>query len=216
MTHQLPLWDLSLRVGLSVLLGLLVGAEREFTVKSAGLRTHALLSLGACLFTVAGVEVAGVDNTRIAAQVVSGVGFLCGGAILREGATVRGLTTAASLWIAAALGLASGLGSWEAAAVSAVATVVLLIGLRQVEREFLPRKRRQVVTIDIAPDKDVEQIVPQLELALGRADLLTLVASRSRGTRVQLQTNLPIPSKLPALADRLLDLDGVEGVDLHH
>ena len=163
MTHQLPLWDSSLRVGLSVLLGLLVGAEREFTVKSAGLRTHALLSLGACLFTVAGVEVAGVDNTRIAAQVVSGVGFLCGGAILREGATVRGLTTAASLWIAAALGLASGLGSWQAAAVSAVATVVLLIGLRQVEREFLPRKRRQVVTIDIAPDKDVEQIVPELE-----------------------------------------------------
>ena len=216
MTQQLPLWDLCLRVGLSVVLGLLVGAEREFTVQSAGLRTHALLSLGACLFTVAGVEVAGVDNTRIAAQVVSGVGFLCGGAILREGATVRGLTTAASLWIAAALGLASGLGSWQAAAVSAAATVVLLIVLRQVEREFLPRKRRQVVTIDIAPDKAVEQMVPQLELALGQADLLTLVASRSGGTRVQLQTNLPSPSKLPALADRLLDLDGVEGVDLHH
>ena len=90
------------RLGLSVVFGAVIGLERELAAQPAGLRTHILVALGAALFTLVGTEVAGTDPTRIAAQVVSGVGFLGAGAILREGPTIRGLTTAATLWAAAA------------------------------------------------------------------------------------------------------------------
>ena len=88
-----------------------IGLERELDAQAAGFRTHVLVGLGAGLFTVVGTGLDGSDPTRIAAQVVTGVGFLGAGAILHSGVTVRGLTTAASLWVAAAAGVACGLGS---------------------------------------------------------------------------------------------------------
>src|SRR5512143_569517 len=93
---------------LSVLLGGLVGLERELHAHPAGLRTHILVCLGSCLMTLVSVNMGHGSNDRIAAQVVSGVGFLGAGAIIREGATVRGLTTAASIWSTAGIGIALG------------------------------------------------------------------------------------------------------------
>ena len=108
--------DLSVRLLLAALFGAAVGFERELHGHPAGMRTHLLVSLGSALFTVlsaygfASEPGGAVDPTRIAAQIVSGIGFLGAGAILKDGLSIRGLTTAASLWATAAIGLAAGAG----------------------------------------------------------------------------------------------------------
>jgi putative Mg2+ transporter-C (MgtC) family protein len=136
---------IALRLGLALLLGGLLGLERELRGHAAGLRTHLLVCLGSCLFTLvsigAGQVVAGpepeavrADITRIASQVVVGIGFLGGGTILRHGNSVHGLTTAANLWLTASVGLASGFGFFFSAAATVLLALLVLIGLRPVER----------------------------------------------------------------------------------
>src|SRR6266516_1269438 len=108
--------DTVLRVVVAAALGGAIGLERELDEKAAGLRTHVLVSLGAALFTLVGAygfsefPRTSLDPSRIAAQVVTGIGFLGAGVIFRQGFTIRGLTTAASLWLVAAVGLAAGAG----------------------------------------------------------------------------------------------------------
>ncbi|MEA2686244.1 MAG: putative Mg2+ transporter-C (MgtC) family protein, partial [Actinomycetota bacterium] len=138
--------DVVLRIAAAVVLGGMVGFERELSHQPAGLRTHITVALGAALFGIlsvhgfdAYVQPRGdtnyqVDVTRVASQVVVGVGFLGAGAILKEGATVRGLTTAASLWATAAIGLAVGLGSFVAGAATTGALLLSLVGLRTPRR----------------------------------------------------------------------------------
>jgi len=125
--------DLSLRLLVAAALGAAVGAEREIHGHPAGIRTHMLVALGAGLFTVLSIHGFGqdalgsrIDPTRIAAQIVSGIGFLGAGAILKDGVVIRGLTTAASLWAVAAVGTAAGAGEYV---IGSVATVILLVSL---------------------------------------------------------------------------------------
>ena len=129
--------DLSLRLVVAAALGLAVGFEREIHGHPAGLRTHMLVAVGSGLFTVMSAygfsTVAGdltgtapIDPTRIAAQIVSGIGFLGAGAILKDGIVIRGLTTAASLWATSAVGMAAGAGEYL---IAAVATAVILVSL---------------------------------------------------------------------------------------
>ncbi|HLI25974.1 MAG TPA: MgtC/SapB family protein [Chloroflexota bacterium] len=119
------------RVILGFLLGGIIGLEREWRAKVAGLRTHALVAGGSAMFTVASAALFPApgpthDPARIAAQIVTGVGFLGAGAILRAGGTVIGLTTAASIWVAAALGLLAGAGAYALALASTLVTLVVL------------------------------------------------------------------------------------------
>jgi putative Mg2+ transporter-C (MgtC) family protein len=117
-----------LRLALAAVLGGVIGLEREYHRKPAGLRTNMLIALGSALFSILSVEFgAGAGSPdRIAAQVVTGIGFLGAGAILRSGENVHGLTTAATIWVNAAIGMAAGLGSYIVAAVSAAITLVVL------------------------------------------------------------------------------------------
>ena len=135
------------RLLLASFLGGLIGLEREIHGRPAGFRTHLLVSLGSCLFTITSIEIyrifgnfaggaVGVDPGRVAAQVVTGIGFLGAGAIIRERASIRGLTTAACLWVAAALGVTCGIGLfWLAVSVTLVALANLLL-LKQVEKRL--------------------------------------------------------------------------------
>jgi len=123
------------RLALSVLLGGIIGFERQHRGKSAGLRTHTLVSLGSCLVAVLSINVyatveghTNADPARLAAQVISGIGFLGAGAIMKEGVNIKGLTTAASLWVVASVGLAVGFG----ALVGAIATTVLVMGVLEI------------------------------------------------------------------------------------
>ena len=117
------------RIGGAIVAGAVVGLEREFRDKPAGLRTLVLISSGACIFSMVSMLVAGntVDQGRIAAQVVTGVGFLGAGSILRSTKSIYGLTTAATIWIVAALGMACGFGHFLIAIVGTLATLVVLI-----------------------------------------------------------------------------------------
>jgi putative Mg2+ transporter-C (MgtC) family protein len=129
--------ELTARLVAALLLGGVIGWERELQRMPAGFRTHALVSLGSAIFTVISAYAftgPGSDPTRIAAQIVSGIGFLGGGAILHYGGTVRGLTTAASLWSVAAVGMAAGAGLYVVAAISAVLVIIGLEVFQRVER----------------------------------------------------------------------------------
>jgi putative Mg2+ transporter-C (MgtC) family protein len=128
--------DLALRLTAGLLLGAIIGFERELHRQPAGFRTHSLVALGAALFTVVsayGFSGELVDPTRIAAQIVSGIGFIGAGTILQYRGHIRGLTTAASLWSVAAIGTAAGAGLYVVAVIGTVLILVILSILDRVE-----------------------------------------------------------------------------------
>jgi len=134
--------DLSLRLTVGLILGAVIGFERELHRQPAGFRTHSLVALGAALFTVVsafGFEGSMADPTRIAAQIVSGIGFIGAGTILQHRGHIRGLTTAASLWAVAAIGTAAGAGMYVVAIAGTVLILVVLSLLDWVEN-FTKRK----------------------------------------------------------------------------
>jgi putative Mg2+ transporter-C (MgtC) family protein len=130
--------DLAVRLLLAAGLGAALGIERELHAKPAGLRTNILIALGSALFTMISMNIghAGATPDRIAAQIVTGVGFLGGGAILRSGITVHGMTTAATIWVNAAVGMAAGAGEYAMATSATVLTLVVLAVLPPVEAYF--------------------------------------------------------------------------------
>jgi putative Mg2+ transporter-C (MgtC) family protein len=121
---------------LAVVLGAAIGVEREFSGKPAGLRTNILICLGAAVFTIISKRMASENEalTRIAAQIVTGVGFLGAGAIIQDRGGVHGLTTAATIWFMACLGMACGAGLYELAVISTLLAIFVLIGLRVIYR----------------------------------------------------------------------------------
>ncbi len=145
-------FDISLRLVIAAALGAAIGLEREIHGHPAGMRTHLLVSLGSGAFTVLSIFFFGTapapngsvptDPSRIAAQVVSGIGFLGAGAILKYGSSVRGLTTAASLWATAAVGMAAGAGAWVVAIASTLLIVLSLGPLNWVIGRFRLRKEQ--------------------------------------------------------------------------
>ena len=148
------------RIFLAVVLAFIPGIERELTGKFAGLRTHILVCLGACVFTILSVygfemrldtnfaEVNGLtrpfiqnDPARIAAQVITGIGFIGAGTVMRHGSNVFGITTAATLWVCAAIGMSCGCGEYVTAVIASLATLVVLISIRRLEKSFLSKKK---------------------------------------------------------------------------
>lgn len=147
---------------LATVLGGAIGMEREIAGKPAGLRTNILICVGAALFTHLSVYIALIgftpdgrpygDTTRIAAQIVSGIGFLGAGAILHAHGAVVGLTTAASIWVVAAVGAAIGAGAYVEGIGTSVLIVLVLVGLRPVEHRLLLRRRKINATIRVQRD----------------------------------------------------------------
>ncbi len=138
-----------MRLGVSVILSGLIGLERQFHRRTAGLRTHILVCLGACLIMLTSMYVfdiysdkVALDPTRIAAGVITGIGFLGAGAIIREKEGVIGLTTAASLWVVAGVGLATGCGFLSCAVFGTVLALLVLFFLRHVEGIMLGREHK--------------------------------------------------------------------------
>ncbi|HEX9099713.1 MAG TPA: MgtC/SapB family protein [Candidatus Dormibacteraeota bacterium] len=133
------------------MLAIAIGAEREYHGHPAGIRTMALVGVGACLFTAMGLEplFAGrTDPTRIAAQIVTGVGFLGAGAILRHGTDVRGLTTAATIWVVAAMGMVIGFGFFTIGIFTTVLVLVTLVAIRPLEKRLFHRAEGRHVEED--------------------------------------------------------------------
>jgi len=168
-------WEALGRLAVAGGLGAAVGFERELRDREAGIRTHLLVSLGSALFTIVsafgfhefltnGGSVVRADPTRIAAQIVTGIGFLGAGAIIREGLSVRGLTTAATLWVVAAIGMASGAGYyWPAVATTALTIFALwplrLIAYRMIDR-LKPEENR--LTVELREGQPIGPFLDQL------------------------------------------------------
>jgi putative Mg2+ transporter-C (MgtC) family protein len=167
MEHSVAAGEVLLRVLLALVPAALIGIERELGQQPAGLRTHVLVALGACLFTLAGVGIAGSDPTRIAAQVASGIGFLGAGAIIRDRFRIKGLTTAASLWVTAAIGVAAGLGAYVAGGITAAVALLVLVPLKWVEREIFPDRPTLSFTVRFDGGLDLREAVNSLSTVLG-------------------------------------------------
>lgn len=176
----LPLGTTALRLCIAIVLGAAVGAERERGERAAGIRTHALVCLGSALIVIVsafgfsdilGTKGVTLDPSRIAAQVVSGIGFLGAGAILLRKEFVKGLTTAAGIWLVAGIGLATGAGLiWEAVMTTALALGVLA-GLHPLERRLFPHHNQHAVRMRVAPGASVDRLMSSVHEAFAQADV---------------------------------------------
>ncbi|MCO6482451.1 MAG: MgtC/SapB family protein [Flavobacteriales bacterium] len=164
--------EIMLRLALAALFGGLIGLERERKDWAAGLRTHMMVCVGSCLVVIVsafgfgdilGAQGVELDPSRIAAQVVSGVGFIGAGAILfsRQG-TIRGLTTAAGLWTVAAIGLATGSGLYFAAAATTVVALIILWAIQPLEKRYLRRFKQATLRVVTEPDANQAQLMQGL------------------------------------------------------
>ena len=220
--EPLPIQELILRVLVAGALGGLVGLDRELSDKAAGLRTHILVSLGAALFTLTGAfgivggdSTVAVDPTRVAAQVVTGIGFLGAGAIIRQGMTVRGLTTASGLWVTAAIGTAIALGFWEGAIATTVVAVVALFGLKRVERKLLRRLKpgRVEFVIDAGGEFQLHEVTEMLHERKCRIDSVAMETTDEDTRNVTLSLRLPPRTGAQEVADAVRAMAGVSNVD---
>jgi putative Mg2+ transporter-C (MgtC) family protein len=204
---MLPHSDTLLRLFMAAALGSLIGFERERLLWAAGIRTHMLVCVGACLFMIVSTYGFGpalgpnvvLDPSRVAAQVVSGIGFLGAGAILARGEIVKGLTTAASIWTVAAIGLAVGGGLYFAAGVSTVVILVILAGVKPLEELYRARNQSCRLVVEtthgtLTPEllkKTLGIRMSQIKWFIvkptedGRTDEVTLILSRVSSQETQ-------------------------------
>jgi putative Mg2+ transporter-C (MgtC) family protein len=215
--------EILLRVGLAAALGGAIGFERELREREAGLRTHMLVSVGAALFTLVSAYAwtdwrfstengLVFDPTRIAAQIVTGIGFLGAGAIIRQGLSVRGLTTAATLWVVAAIGMASGAGYYTAAAITTVLVLVSLWPLRllafRVSDRFRPEEGR--LAIDLPAGASAASVLTAVEEA-GAAVRSLEFEEEGDTRRVDMRVRLEGGRGVAALLDALTRTQDVKG-----
>jgi len=157
--------DLMLRLLVALALGAIVGLERERQERAAGLRTVTMVSLGSCLFTIVGAYgFANTDPSRVAAQIVTGIGFLGAGTIFLRKDLVRGLTTAATIWAVAAIGMAAGTARYFEAAFTTLLILAVLMVLKPIEKRFFKRPSEAQVSV-IIPRHDGE--IEEVRAALG-------------------------------------------------
>ena len=216
--HQL---DLALRLLIAAGLGAIVGVEREIHGHPAGIRTHMLVALGSGLFTVLsifgfGLEGTGqnapVDPTRIAAQIVSGIGFLGAGAILKDGVVIRGLTTAASLWATSAVGMAAGAGEHVIALVSTIIIVVSLWPLNALA-ERLHGTNQPEVQLRLALDR--VEAIGEVSSILAMAKIEIAALQTQRLGKDSYRADLAVRGRSPStIATALESIDRLEGVDI--
>ncbi len=205
------LFDCTLRLVAAMLLGGIIGLEREYRSKDAGFRTHFLVALGAALFTIIsqyGFNDGVKDTSRVAAQVVSGIGFLGAGLIVFQKNSVRGLTTAAGLWVTAAIGMACGVGMF---AVSAIVTALIMIGL-EVVRLCVPQLSTTTLQVSFtSPSRESARHVVDLI----KADALEIRSYEIRDRRTSQGEIFEVKMEVRTLelAHNKLIMDHINGLD---
>jgi putative Mg2+ transporter-C (MgtC) family protein len=216
---DLPWWDVLLRLAVAAGLGGAIGIERELREREAGFRTHLLVSVGAALFTLVSAYAwsdfrfgGGItfDPTRVAAQVVTGVGFLGAGAIIRQGLVVRGLTTAATLWVVAAIGMAAGAGFYWAAALATLVALFTLWPLRLIARRLFERPHRRRLTVELRRGRPSAPVIAALE-GLGLRVASFRLAEDGERRALEAEVELPRGARPEEALLRLGQLDEVAG-----
>ena len=209
-----------LRLSMAAALGGAIGMERELRERQAGLRTHLVVCLGSALFTlvsaygfheflVSGGSLVRTDPTRIAAQIVSGIGFLGAGAIIRQGLSVRGLTTAATLWLVAAIGMATGAGYYSAALFTTVGALLTLGPLRIAAYKIVHRYRPDVdrLLVEIPAGGSPGPVIEAIERSGGHVRSLEIA---QEGDRRSIAVDVELSGvEAPAVVAAVGEIDGV-------
>lgn len=216
--------DMAIRLALGFLAGALIGFERSSKRQVAGLRTHTLISLGSTLLMILSIwlpqEYIGLKNGdpgRIAAQVVSGIGFLGAGAILRLGNNVKGLTTAASLWLVSAVGLAIGAGLYVGAGIAVFLGLATLMLLDRLERKFFPSERNKLLELVFrGPMPGTKKALDILESFAVRVQSMDVDQStiKGSGSKLRLLVGLPTATDLQKLIKALKSAGDVERIEV--
>ncbi|MDQ8731820.1 MgtC/SapB family protein [Bradyrhizobium sp. LHD-71] len=220
---MLPDWEILLRLAAAAGLGSLIGFERERLLWAAGIRTHMLVCVGSCLFMI--VSAFGfadavrnpnvvLDPSRVAAQVVSGIGFLGAGSILLRNEVVKGLTTAASIWSVAAIGLAVGGGLYFAAAASTVIILVILAGVKPLEEAYRARNQSCRMHIECEKGNGFSAELLRQTLKLRPSQIKRFVVERQDpdGDTVSVLVSKVSAEDIRSFAARLKELDSVRNV----
>lgn len=211
--------EILVRLLLAVLLGGLIGYEREHTNRPAGFRTHILVCAGAALamatseYLVRKYSISAVDPARLGAQVISGIGFLGAGTIIRDGVNVRGLTTAASLWAVSCVGIAVGSGFYLGAFMATVFIFLTLMILKKAERRFSKRGRRRTFVVECG--NAGYQVDPVSDL-LGKYGVeirsIQFLKGQDDSRTIKLSVRLPEGAAAERILDDLQLIDGVTKV----
>ena len=210
------------RVALAALLAGVIGYEREHVQRNAGMRTHILVAIGASLVMCCGeflvTKYSGImnlDPARLGAQVISGIGFLCAGTIIKEGISVRGLTTASSLWCVSCVGLAAGCGNY----ILAIATTVLILIVLRVLRTMAHSRRKKAnrLVLQIVLSMEGQSIV-NLQTDLERMGCVIdefsfAIDTKNLKRHVYAHLTLPDRDNLAAMMEGLSKIDGVMSVE---
>jgi putative Mg2+ transporter-C (MgtC) family protein len=216
---ELSTVDALLRLLIAAALGGVIGFERELRDHEAGFRTHLLVALGACVFTLVSAYAwtdwtfstpDGIvfDPTRIAAQIVTGIGFLGAGAIIERGISVRGLTTAATLWVCAAIGMAAGTGDYTVALISTALVLVSLGPLKLVSARFVSRVRpdEAELAVVLTPEGAAANVLSRIEQLGGVVNTVEFGDERT----VDIVLRASRRSESARVAEELAKLDDVE------
>ncbi len=213
------------RITLAVLLAFIPGIERELTGKFAGLRTHILVCLGACVFTILSiygfkmhiaVDVIGTnDPARIAAQVITGIGFIGAGTVMRHGSNVFGITTAATLWVCAAIGMSCGCGEYVTAIIASFATLVVLISIRRLEKNVLSKRKIAYKDFEISIVASVEAC-DNIELIFEKSFKKTLKLNKKLINHSELRYNAVVSTKksLKEINDYFRNMNCIESIEI--
>ena len=223
--------EIIIKLSLSLILGLVIGLEREITNKNAGLRTHILICLGSTVFTILsihgftteiiqqGVRIQN-DPARIAAQIITGVGFIGGGAVLRNGTSISGLTTAATIWIMASIGMSIGAGSYELAIITTLITFIVLVVIRKFETSFLSQHINKGATIKasiICSKEDMSEIQDWFYREFKNIEEVDADRILSKKNQVKLTYVINVVDKNPVntVHRKLLELEKIESLTLN-
>ena len=206
-----------IRIVVSLLLGGLVGFERERDGQPAGLRTHMILVLGACLAMILSINIAsefGTDPARIAAQVVSGIGFLGAGAILRFGFNIKGLTTASTLWTMAVIGMVIGHGDYWIGIIATVLILIILGLLDTFEHRFIRASRICEIVVDV---DDINRTVHEVREVINanvqrKLSYSTRKSIRHKHLRMEVVAQIAGNEKVEDLVEKISGIEGVRAV----
>lgn len=219
--------DMILRIGAGAALGGVIGYERDVHHRPVGLRTHLIVAMTAATFMVISSQfvywqhygkedLVGVDASRIAASVVSGIGFLAGGAILRTGLTVQGLTTAAGLWLVTAIGMCAGAGMYTESAVVTVFGILALTVLRRFEDKNVQRRRLSVVLGSSSEDiRPVLEAIRSLGATAAAVEYERHLDDEKRKIVVGIDVQISEELALAKLASAVEGVPGVRRLHVH-
>lgn len=213
-----------IRIIAATCFGFGIGLERELTNKYAGLRTHILVCIGSCVFTILSIyafpsAVYGShgDPARIAAQVLTGIGFIGGGTVLRHGSSVTGLTTAATLWVAASIGMACGAGAIDIAFIATMFSVIVLVGVRFFERNILTtstKNTQRLKIIVICDEKNATDVHNYIVEKFDHMHEISKKQDKNNLTKIIAKIDISAKRPIQALYKEFQALNGLESVSI--